>query len=377
MNQRLLIFFLLLAGACSAPGPTPPSAVSTSVRAATVSPAQTVSAPGADANAATSPPATSVPLPTPTSGASADLTRLMDGGCCVNPMWTPDSQSVLFIDKPTPQSPTGLYQVLLDAPGQSKLWSERIAFYTRDLDYAQIPSPTGTRLIRIADGKEFPIANGGRQVSLSPDRTRIAWSESRDTFPIEDRVTSVMVANLDGTGAKRVTQLLRGGVSGWLDADHLLLSGRASRDTEDTTLAVYDLRDGAQTVLVTAERMRLTSSSPGGSWLAYVITNDSDPARNGLWVVRTDGTAARKLDFFGPLQWRDDTHFVYAPLDLNAPTHSFYEYAVETGETRRLTPADRPFKIASGDWALSPDGLKIVFVNTADNNLWLWRFPSP
>jgi Tol biopolymer transport system component len=59
---------------------------------------------------------------------------------------------------------------------------------------------------------------------------------------------------------------------------------------------------------------------------------------------------------------------------MNTPSHAFYEFNVETGESRRLTPPDQPFKIASGDWSLSPDGNKIVFANAADNNIWVWQF---
>ncbi len=302
----------------------------------------------------------------------ARLFQLMEGGCCVSPMWSPNSDAVLFIDKPNADAPTGMYQVKLDAPKQETLWSERVAFYTRELDYAQIPEQAGTRLIRVSDGSEVRIKNGGRQVQLSPDRTRIVWSESRDTYPIENRVTNIVVANIDGTNPKQVTQILRGGVSGWLDNNRLLLNGRASRDTEDTTVFVYDLRDGSRTEIVRAERLRLTSASRDGSWIAYVITNDKDAARNGLWVVRSDGTGAKKLDFFWGLQWRDGSRFIYTPFEMYAPSHAFVEYDAESGTSRRLTPESQPFKIASGDWAVSPDGKKIVFVNAADNNLWVW-----
>lgn len=297
----------------------------------------------------------------------------MDDGCCASPAWLPDSSGVLFIDKPTADAPVGMYQVRLDAPNESTLWSERIANYTRELDYAQIPAQAGTRLIRVSDGHEFRIPNGGRSVQLSPDRTRLAWAESRDTFPIENRVTNIMIANLDGSDARRVMQLWRGGVNGWLDDQHLLLSGRTSREAQDTTLLVYNPADGSRTEIAQAERLRLTAPSRDGTWVAYAIVDDPAPERNGVWIVRADGTAARKLPFFGPVQWRDDTHLIYVPFEMNTPTHAFIEYAVETGATRRLTPEEQPFKIASGDWAVSPDGEKIVFVSAADNDLWVWR----
>jgi Tol biopolymer transport system component len=192
-------------------------------------------------------------------------------------------------------------------------------------------------------------------------------------------VGNIMLApvDFDGEGVgevQRVTQLLRGGVSGWLDNNRVLMNGRLSRETDESTTMVYDLTTGEQTIIFTAERSRLTTVSRGGSWIAYVIVNDKDATRNGLWISRTDGTDARLVELFGAAQWRDDTRLIIAPFEMDAPSHAFYEYNVETGETRRLTPPSESFKIASGDWSISPDGNKIVFVNAADNNLWVWMF---
>lgn len=292
----------------------------------------------------------------------------------MGPMWSADSQSVLFIDKPTADAPSGIYRVALNAPNKSELWSERVAFYTPQLDYAQIPEQAGTRLIRVSDGTEFRIKNGGRQVLISPDRTHIVWSESRDTFPTENRVSNIILANVDGSNPKQILQILRGGVTAWLDNDRLLMSGRASRSTEDTTVFIYNLKDGSRTNIVTALRLRVTIPSRDGSWIAYTIVDDQESTRNGLWVVRSDGTGVKKLDVYGPLQWIDGSRFIYVPFDVGAPSHSFWEYDAETGQTRRLTPEGQPFKIAGGDWAVSTDGNKIVFVNAADMNLWVWEF---
>jgi Tol biopolymer transport system component len=383
-----LALVIFLSSACAAPTPAPavppPSTATSGVVTAAGNPTRPPAspthtrAPVSLLDAAT-PTATAAPTDTPAptltaTPAPAQLSQLMNGGCCVSPAWLPDSKSIVFIDKPNADAPVGMYQVNIDAPFSSTLWSERIAFYTSAFDYAQIPEPAGTRLIRVSDGQEWRIQNGGRTVQISPDRTRIVWTETRETFPIENRVSNIMLANLDGSDPKRLLQVLRGGVSGWLDDNRLLVNGRASRDTYASTLFVYDLRDDSRTEIVQAERLRLTAPSRNGSWIAYAITNDADAARNGLWVVRADGSGARKLDFFGPLQWRDETHFIYVPFEMNASTHAFYEYDVTTGESRRLTPPDQPFTIASGDWAVSPDGNKIVFVNAADNNLWLWQF---
>jgi Tol biopolymer transport system component len=77
------------------------------------------------------------------------------------------------------------------------------------------------------------------------------------------------------------------------------------------------------------------------------------------------------------VQWRDANRFVYVPLEINVASHAFYEYDTRTNLARRLTdPQATPFKIANGDWHVSPDGNKIVFLNAQDLNLWLWEFPN-
>ena len=37
--------------------------------------------------------------------------------------------------------------------------------------------------------------------------------------------------------------------------------------------------------------------------------------------------------------------------------------------------ADGPFKIASGDWAVSSDGRRIVFLTARDRNIWTVTLP--
>jgi Tol biopolymer transport system component len=49
-------------------------------------------------------------------------------------------------------------------------------------------------------------------------------------------------------------------------------------------------------------------------------------------------------------------------LRSEAISHELWELDANTGETRRLTNPDvTPFKIANGDWAVSPDGQHVAF----------------
>jgi Tol biopolymer transport system component len=125
---------------------------------------------------------------------------------------------------------------------------------------------------------------------------------------------------------------------------------------------------------VRAERPRGTLLSPDGQWLAYFVTLGDEAAENGLWLVRTDGTERRQLDreLFGSYQWRDAHRLLILPFQPAATWHELWEYDLRTGQARRLTDPDvTPFKVANGDWQVSPDGRHVAFVASQDRNIWV------
>jgi Tol biopolymer transport system component len=282
---------------------------------------------------------------------------------------------VLFIDKPAPDAPVGIWGVDVTQPDPTpELVTERIAFYTADMAFLVELSEDTTVIERLADGARWMVPAEGRSVSISPGRTRIAWQVSDGDLPFERRVTQVWVANLDGTDAQAVATLPRGGFSGWISDDVLLLSGRESLESREHVLYTFSLTSGRQTELVRAERLRGGLLSPDGAWLAYYVALDEDPAQNGLWLVRTDGSERQQLDrdLFGAYQWRDAGRLLIIPFRPEAISHELWELDVNTGETRHLTDPDVTlFKIAKGDWAVSPDGRHVTFVESRDHNIWL------
>jgi len=282
---------------------------------------------------------------------------------------------VIFIDKPDAKSPTGFYAVDVVTAATPKLLSEQITFFSSDLQYALSYDAVNATIERLSDGQKWQIRNGGRNVLLSPDHTRVVWNESGQYGPIDTRVTNVMLANLDGSGAHSLGSALRAGASAWLDNDRLLMTARPDRTSQVVTLSVLTISTGAAHVLAQSDHLRNVLPAPAGDWVAYTIVFDKDPAQNGLWLIRTGGGAARKVDFWGSFQWRDAHRIVYVPLLTDDSNHAFYEYDADTGVQRRLTgAADRSFKIANGDWVVSPDGGKIVFLESKDLNLWMWSF---
>jgi Tol biopolymer transport system component len=118
--------------------------------------------------------------------------------------------------------------------------------------------------------------------------------------------------------------------------------------------------------------------SPNGEWLAFTVAFDTQEERNGLWVMRTDGSFSKKLDLFGAYRWRREGELLVIPLDLENPGPALWQVDVINGKSWRLIdPLHTSWQIASNDWQPSPDGEKIVFRSAEDQNLWVLELPSP
>jgi hypothetical protein len=293
---------------------------------------------------------------------------------------------VLFIDKPGSDVPLGIWGVdaTQSAEFAPQLLTERIAFYWGDLSYV-LEYGGGETVIERLDRplgetvERWTVPAGGRPISISPGRARTAWQVSNDDLPFERRITQVWIANLDGMDARTVATLPRGGFSGWISDDVLLLSGRESLESRETVVYTLSLLDGETVELLRTERPRGIELSPDRRWLVYYIAFSDDPAQNGLWLVRTDGAEHRQLDdeLFGNYAWRDARRLLIVLFLPDADFHEFWQYDVETGEARRLTdPGATSIKIANGDWQVSPDGRHVAFVESADRNIWVLTLPD-
>jgi Tol biopolymer transport system component len=133
--------------------------------------------------------------------------------------------------------------------------------------------------------------------------------------------------------------------------------------------------------------LRSALLSPSGQWLAYYNTFGPDPSPNGLWLISTDGSQRIQLDreLFGAYQWRgcsdecspDEERLLIAPFRPDATFHSLWEVDPTTGEAQQITdPANTPFKIANGDWRVSPNGSAVVYVESSDRNIWVIQLPE-
>ena len=141
---------------------------------------------------------------------------------------------------------------------------------------------------------------------------------------------------------------------------------------------VLSLADGSRVELARENRLRGGLISPDGTWVLYLTTFTGDVDKDGLWVVRADGSERRKLPFYGPTDWLADEHLIYIPTRVSRDeAFALWQINVETGAEVRLTdPEAIPLSIEAGDWVVSPDGEKVVFVSAGDQNLWLIILPN-
>ncbi|MCC7359827.1 MAG: PD40 domain-containing protein [Anaerolineales bacterium] len=366
---------LLWLAACS-PRPTatptvPRPTLTATASATTLPPTETATLlPTATATAAETPTPTITPTQTPA------LIQLTSGGCCVQPAWSPDGQEVWYLDRPSDASPAGMWGVAVTS-GEPRFVTAKLGLYSPDRSLVAYPLGGQTYIERVSDGERWVVPAGGRAVNFSPDSTRIAWQVASSTINFDRRAVQLWVANVDGSGARSVANLTGGGLGDWLpDGARVLVSGRDSDDRAGF-IATLNVDDGTLTTVVEAPNLRGAQTSPDGGWLIYQVAFSGEAARDGLWVVALAGGEPRRLDLFGAYRWRSEGRLLLIPLEPGAPAQRLVEIDVATGTVRPLSdPAVTPVRIAGGDWALSPDGRRIVFVAAADHNLWLLELPE-
>src|SRR5574341_1365842 len=301
------------------------------------------------------------------------LIQLTEPGCCVQPFWSADGTMVLFIDQPQPTSPTGIYGVPVTG-GEESLISERVSLFSPDGRYRAYLTDEGETIVEAMTGDpRWVIPNGGRFVYFSPTSLWVAWADTEEAGNFDQRATVISVSDIDGSESREQLTVYGGGIAGWLDDDHLLLLGRGRGQNQDLAMFSYSVTDGTRADLISNQRISGVRIAPGGEWITYRITMDPDSAAEaGIWVIKADGSLRYKLEVNGAGQWRDETHLLIIPYEPDAPSHRLWEFDVLSGDAAPVTdPALTPFRVANADWAVSPTGEFVVFVNAEDQALWL------
>jgi hypothetical protein len=304
--------------------------------------------------------------------------QITAGDCCTNPAWSQDSTQIRFIDRPTENSPLGIWGIdVTQSPPETRLVSDWLGAYSPDATMALYPDPArGVTIIeRLTDGQRWEIDTQGRRPVFTPDSRRVLWTVYDEEAPRDTRVETVWLAEVDGSKARVILNSPRTDLVGWLPADALLLSRRVPGSSDETLISLA-LEDGRERELLTIPEPRGLAFSPDRRYLVYYVRFEPEAAKNGLWLLDLEAASPvpQKLPFFGSYRWRDNERLVYVPFDPEATEHNFYEYNVTTGSSRPLFPQGTNLTIANNDWQVSPDGEKIALVEAngaALNGIWV------
>jgi Tol biopolymer transport system component len=280
---------------------------------------------------------------------------------------------VRFVDRPSSGQPAGLWAVDLTG-GSPALVTTRLGLYS--LDETRVAYlESGQTYVEQIGGPRWRVDNGGRAVVFSPDSTQIAWQVASSPYNFDRRRVTVWVAQADGTGARKIVDLVGGTLAGWFpDSRRLLVT---SRDANHTVAQAVTVADSGLSLLASGARLDALALSPGGGWLAYTVTFSGEPGQDGLWMVPiapspAAAPAARRLEVFGGFAWRAEGRLLVIPLDAEAASQRVLEVTASSGAARPVVePAAAPIQIAQGDWAVAPDGRHLAFVSAADHNIWV------
>lgn len=322
---------------------------------------------------------TASPQPTPTPNQQNPV-QITDPGCCTDAFWSPDSREVWFLDQPDPDDVAGLYGVRMgDSENIRFLVNKQVGLPSPDGRYlAYLSEFAETTIIDTLFQREWTIDNEGARVYFSPNSEQIIWVDTVRISSSQIRSSTVYVADVSGENPREVTTVYSGGFAGWLDDDTILLAGRSAPEALDLALYSYDIGSGERVNLAVNQRIWSVDPAPGGDWVFYsvalgTVTDEYD----GLWIVSRDGETLYQLDVTAGTHWRDGTRLLFIPQVMNAESHEIWQFDTATGQAVRLfDPADLPIRISAANWAVSPDGGKLVYLSSRDEALYVIRLPA-
>ena len=317
--------------------------------------------------------------------------QLTDGGCCVQPIWSPDSRAVVFLDRDPGLGVTGMMYVPVSPEREEpRLLSETVADYTSNPGFRNLPVDGEVVLERLAwlvgdDGAaklsvvdRWVMPAGAEHVKVSPDGTSIAWQSTRTEAAIERRLSEIWVDDLEKGTRRFLGSAPRGSLVGWLSDDALLVSLRSGMDDSDQTLCVLSPERSICEEVVTMAGLRDPKISADGSWVAFYVAFDPVSRNNGLWLARSDGSKRYRLQswLFGGYAWRDGGSLVVVPMGATGIAQEMWQVDANSGMASRIDGEADTFRISNADWAVSPDGRMLAFVGKADRNIWVMQIPD-
>ena len=370
---RALIVLPVLVVACRAPWQSStPTATLASPAAAGSTPSATPTpstpTPAASGHTATAAVTTPQPTPTATPVPGPTATVLTHSGCCGAFAWA-DATHLLAFDTPSGGQPGSW---LFDVQGGSP---------PRVSPEFGPPSPAGiipisdthagvTRLIKL-DGTEVGrIQNGGVATWVSDDGRRVAWLQplpGSTASSLLARPVRLWVANVDGSNARSLIDVLAAEVS-WLPDNHRLLLVARALDASSPGVWLVDVDTGAHQVLVQATFVQALRLSPSGKWFTYLVTFSGDHARDGLWVGEVDGPQRLHVAGSAMVRWGPDDRTLWRlVLGPGSGDDQLVSVDVATGAEGR--PNDIGGRVLNDDWEVAPDGRSVAYWRESDRNV--------
>jgi hypothetical protein len=293
-------------------------------------------------------------------------------GCCFWPWWHPSDSNRLYTIDGTAGQIAGRYEWAIGSEASFNLLGEAPqAFISPDGTHEVRLVGDQSSIRRLSDNVEWTVMTDGAVPAINPDNTRLMWVIRRGVSVPgqEPPPLEVWISDMSGENRQQIASQ-RGGSAVWVDANRLLLS---SSERQVTTVSLYNITDSSTSILGSWTRLRGLSIAPGGSRMMFFIAYNTEVETNGVYVMDIQpGAAAVKLPWFGAWRWRDADSVYYVPFDPTTNEQSLAYYHIPTGEQRQLTdPSTTPFSIANGDWSVSADGKRIVFLSAVDRIMWL------
>lgn len=286
-------------------------------------------------------------------------------GCCAGAWWNPLDAARLYAIDGSPNQRAAIFEWDVTAADSFALIGQAPPPITSPDGTHQVARVNGQITIRrVVDNAEWTVSTGDTLPAFSTDNRRLMWQITPTVITTGENPVEVWVSDADGANARMILREENLNAQ-WLDEARLLVT---RRDTISTRVSIYDTRDGSGFTLGSWNWLRGMSIAPGGGRLMFYLVYDD--AASGIYTVRTqNGAQAERLPFFGAWRWRDADSVFYLPYMPNAAQHSLSYYHLSSGDNRAFLTD--PFLVANGDWSVSPDGKRIVFMNALTGSMGL------
>ena len=311
------------------------------------------------------------------TASNPEAVQITEDGCCPYPDWSSDSEWVLFVDSEGKEGP-GLYGVPA-AGGPATFLTARVGSYSEDLSLVAYPEAGLVYVERWAIGDRWLVPSEGREVFLSHENEWIAWEYGSTSIQDQDlKQRTIWIATIRGEDARELVTVHGGRFLDWIDhGKAILVSGRLSPLSPSGIWRV-DRDSGAATLLFSTDRARDVLISAEGEWLVLTVAFQSDRSKNGIWVLRTDGSFTTRLPVYGSYRWKQEGQLLIIPYDFEAQGPYLWQIDIKADQIWALTdPEKTELPIGNNDWQPSPDGNKVVFYSHNDDSLWVLDLPKP